>query len=33
MCSIIGAFDDALGKALKDIVVWTLTNGEARWSK
>ena len=33
MDSIIGAFDDALGKALKDIVVWTLTNGEARWSK
>ena len=33
MNSIIGAFDDALGKALKDIVVWTLTNGEASWSK
>lgn len=32
MNSIIGAFDDALGKALKDIVVWTLTNGEASWS-
>jgi cholesterol transport system auxiliary component len=30
---IIHAFDDALGKALKDIVVWSLTNGEARWSK
>ena len=33
MDSIIASFDDALGKALKDIVVWTLTNGEARWSK
>ncbi len=33
MNSIIHAFDDALGKALKDIVVWSLTNGEARWSK
>jgi cholesterol transport system auxiliary component len=33
MDSIIRTFDDALGKALKDIVVWSLTNGEARWSK
>jgi cholesterol transport system auxiliary component len=33
MISIIGAFDEALGKALKDIVVWSLINGEARWSK
>ena len=33
MDSIINSFDEALGKALKDIVVWTLTNGEARWSK
>ena len=32
MESIIGAFDNALGKALKEIVVWTLTNGEARWA-
>ena len=33
MDSIIRTFDVALGKALKDIVVWSLTNGEARWSK
>ncbi len=32
MDSIIAAFDNALGKALKEIVVWTLTNGEARWA-
>ena len=32
MVSIISAFDDGLGKALKEIVVWTLTNGEARWA-
>lgn len=32
MDSIISAFDDALGKVLKEIVVWTLTNGEERWS-
>lgn len=28
MSDIIGAFDDALGKALKSIVVWTLKTGE-----
>ena len=33
MESIIASFDDALGKALKDIVVWALTNGEARWTQ
>ena len=32
MDSIISAFDQGLGKALKEIVVWTLTNGEARWA-
>lgn len=28
MEAIIGAFDDALGKVLKAVVVWTLENGE-----
>jgi cholesterol transport system auxiliary component len=28
MDSIVRAFDDALGKALKGIVVWTLTEGD-----
>ena len=32
MDSIISPFDQGLGKALKEIVVWTLTNGEARWA-
>ena len=29
MSAIIDAFDEALGKTLKEIVVWTLTEGEA----
>lgn len=33
MSDIIGAFDDALGKTLKSIVVWTLKTGERYKSK
>lgn len=33
MTDIIAAFDDALGKALKSAVVWTLTTGEKHKSK
>ncbi len=32
MDSIISAFDDSLGKVLKEVVVWTLTKGEERWA-
>jgi ABC-type uncharacterized transport system auxiliary subunit len=28
MEAIVGAFDEALGKTLKSIVVWTLTEGD-----
>lgn len=28
---IIGAFDEALGKSLKELVVWTLQTGQSRW--
>ena len=28
MEAIVGAFDDALGKVLKEIVIWTLTEGD-----
>lgn len=27
---VVAAFDEALGKALKDVVIWTLTEGERR---
>jgi len=28
---IVGAFDEALGKSLKGLVVWTLQTGQSRW--
>ena len=32
MPEIIAAFDDALGKVLKELVAWTLVTGEENWS-
>lgn len=28
---IVGAFDEALGKSLKKLVIWTLQTGQAQW--
>ena len=33
MEAIVAAFDDALGKALKRIVQWTLVRGQRGWSR